>query len=520
MKSLTFTLLFALLTAAAVAQVPAIQWQKSLGGSALDVGSYVIQNPDSTYVTIGTSASNNFDVSGNHGGYDAWVVKLSTTGSVVWQISIGGSNSDHGNFIQRTADGGYIVAGDTRSNDGDVSGNHGNVDCMIVKLTSTGSIVWLKLLGGSALDLAHCIRQTSDGGYIVVGSSASNDGDVTGNHGSDDYWVAKLTSAGAITWQQSYGGSGHDDASAVWEAPDGTFFVAGNSFSSDGDVTGAHGDFDYWILKLSATGSIIWQKALGGTGDESVCEHSTSGGMQGTPDSGVIVTGWSNSNDGDVTGNHGSYDYWVVKLTSTGSIAWQKSFGGTDDDESTCLSQTSDSGYVIGGTTYSNNGDVSGNNSGYDYWVIKMSAGGTLQWQKCMGGSGAPPGDCANGVQQTLDGGFIVTGFSNANDSDVSGNHGDYDFWLVKLRHLPTLGVPGTVTNDAVSVFPNPTTGTIYVAGADNTCIQVYNALGQLLITATNTNQVDALALPAGMYLVRVCDAQGALIKQERIIKE
>ena len=133
-------------------------------------------------------------MSGNHGDGDAdfWVVKLSSTGSLQWQKCLGGSRDDSAHSIQQTSDGGYIVAGFTDSNDGDVSGNHGGWDVWVVKLNSTGSLQWQKCLGGSDFDYAYSIQQTSDGGYIVAGGTYSNDGDVSGNHGDMDFWVVKL----------------------------------------------------------------------------------------------------------------------------------------------------------------------------------------------------------------------------------------------------------------------------------------------------------------------------------------
>ena len=125
------------------------------------------------------------------------------------------------------------------------------------------AIQWQKSLGGSNNDYAYAIRQTTDGGYIVAGYSSSNDGDVTGNHGGLDYWVVKLNSTGNIEWQKSLGGSSNDKAYAIQQTADGGYIVAGFSYSIDGDVTGNHGAFDYWVVKLNSTGNIEWQKSLG-----------------------------------------------------------------------------------------------------------------------------------------------------------------------------------------------------------------------------------------------------------------
>ena len=136
------------------------------------------------------------------------------------------------------------------------------------------------------------------------------------------------------------------------------------------------------------------------------------------------MAGYTFSNDGDVSGNHGAYDYWVVKLNSSGDILWQICLGGTNVDVAYSIQQTSDGGFIVAGYTCSNEGDVSGNHGNSDYWVVKLNSSGTIEWQKCLGGT---DGDYAYSIQQTSDGGFIVAGLTGSNDGDVSGNHGGSD---------------------------------------------------------------------------------------------
>ncbi|HZV11862.1 MAG TPA: hypothetical protein VFA55_01510, partial [Candidatus Kapabacteria bacterium] len=220
------------------------------------------------------------------------------------------------------------------------------------------SIQWEHSFGGSDVDRASSIFQTTDGGYIVAGWSASTNGDVTGNHGKDDYWIVKLDGNGAIQWEQSFGGSNNDEASCIRQTTDGGYVVAGQSISADGDATGNHGLDDYWIVKLSATGSIQWEKSFGGSAsDQALC-------IQQTTDGGYIAAGYSASNDGDVTGNHGGDDYWIIKLDANGTMQWQKSLGGSGDDQAFSIAQTADSGYIVAGYSASNDGDVTGNHGG------------------------------------------------------------------------------------------------------------------------------------------------------------
>jgi len=294
--------------------------------------------------------------------------------------------------------------------------------------TTPPSIEWQKCFGGSSEDFTSLIKQTNDGGYIIVGGSESNDGDVTGHHGDSDYWIVKLTSGGAIDWQKCFGGSGSDWASSIQQTSDGGYIVAGYSSSNNSDVTGNLGGSDSWIVKLTSTGSIQWQKSLGGSSDDSAES------IQQTSDGDYIVAGGSESNDGDVTGHHSSsdtMDYWIVKLTSGGAINWQKSLGGSGYDLANLIQQTSEGGYIVAGQSDSKDGDVTGNHGGHDYWIVKLASTGSIEWQKCFGGSGW---DQYTSIQQTSDGSYIVAGYSSSNGGDVTGNHGGYDYWVVKLK--------------------------------------------------------------------------------------
>jgi hypothetical protein len=372
-----------------------------------------------------------------------WRLPLRLNPPYEWERSFGGSEEDVANSVEPTSDGGYIIAGFSMSNDGDVPGNHGSFDCWILKLQSDGSIEWRKSFGGSAQDEAHTIQQTRDGGYIVAGSSRSNDGDMSGNHGSDDFWVVKLKASGDVEWQKSLGGSGRDVAWAVQQTADEGYIVAGNSESSDGDVSVNHGEADFWVVKLKVNGDIEWQKSLGGSGLDYA--HS----VQQTSDGGYILAGATLSDDGDVPRKPkrgGGGDYAIVKLKANGDIEWQKSLGGSGTEFAYSVQQTSDGGYIIAGSTESNDGDVSGHSPGkvekflrgtftmysLDSWIVKLKADGTLEWERACGGSKK---DNARAVRQTNDGGYIVVGSTSSNDGDVSGNHGNVDdVWIVKLK--------------------------------------------------------------------------------------
>ncbi|HEX5154116.1 MAG TPA: T9SS type A sorting domain-containing protein [Parafilimonas sp.] len=441
-RSCFFTLMLVIAGIYSTAQNSwAIEWQKSLGGSSMDRGTAAKQTPDGGYIVAGNTSSDDGDVSSNHGKYDYWIVKLNSSVGIQWQKSLGGSGLEITYSIELTPDGGYVIAGYSDSDDGDVSGNHGDFDMWIVKLDSAGIIQWQKSLGGSSYDGGSSIALTSDGGYIVAGDSWSVDGDVSGNHGGRDMWIVKLNSTGTLEWQKSFGGSDYDRATWIKETSDGGYIVIGDTQSNDGDVSGNHGGSDIWIIKLNSGGSIEWQKIIGGS------NHDYAGTIEQTSDGGYIVAAEPVSNDGDVRDNHGATDYWIIKLNDSGAVQWQKSLGGSDIDIARSIKQTPDDGYIIAGSTYSFDGDVSGNHglADYtDYWIVRLDSNGDFQWQYCLGGSSF---DNAFSLEQTADGGYIVAGESGSTNGDVTDYHGGGDFWIIKLKPDAILPVTALVLN-------------------------------------------------------------------------
>ena len=195
--------------------------------------------------------------------------------AIEWQRCLGGSDIDIGLSIENTIDGGYVLAGISHSLNGDVSGQHGDGDVWVVKLSILGSIEWQRCYGSSGDDLARCIKQTEDGGYILAGAASANDGDVSGGHNNvgqyfQDAWIVKLDGSGNVQWQRCLGGTNYDDAYEVIETSDGAYIMVGETYSVDGDVIGFHGQAqsespDVWVVKLDSAGDLIWQRCLGGT---------------------------------------------------------------------------------------------------------------------------------------------------------------------------------------------------------------------------------------------------------------
>ncbi|MDR2354296.1 MAG: T9SS C-terminal target domain-containing protein [Deltaproteobacteria bacterium] len=401
---------------------PKIKWQQSIGGTEWDFSSEIQKTSDGGYIMAGMTYSTDGDLEGNHGNRDIVIIKFSQEGEIDWKKIFGGTRWDYAHSIQETSDGGFIVAGGTESDDGDVTKNYKDADVWIIKLDRQGNILWQNTYGGNAKDISYSIQETSDGGFITVAMSFSTDGDVTGNHGEGDYWLIKLDQIGNIQWEKSFGGSKNEEPQSVLITSDQGYIIAGSTESNDGDVSGNHGQSDYWIVKVDLQGNIQWQRTLGGFNWDvvnSIQEISTGG---------YIIAGGTMSVNGDVTGHHGAIDYWVIKLDTEGKIVWQKAFGGSDIDIATSIIETSDGGFMVAGTSLSHNGAVTDNHGNFDFWLLKLDPSGKLEWQKTFGGSGS---ETAFSIQETLEGGFIIAGESSSNDADVSSNHGSYDIWII-----------------------------------------------------------------------------------------
>ncbi len=503
MKTTIFTSLLIFTWLCTFSQVQ-IQWQKCYGGSSADLASYIDQTADGGYILAGSAKSNDGDVLGHHAYYDMWIVKLDSIGNIIWQKCYGGSKDDYASCIHQTRDNGYILAGYTNSTDGNVIGNHSAYyDMLILKLDSSGNIQWQKCYGGSDNEEAHYIEQTSDGGYIIAGNTWSNDGDVSGIHGSIDAWIVKINETGDIQWQKCLGGSELDNAWAIKQTDDNGFIMAGETWSSDGDVVGFHGGYvDVWIVKLDTNGNIQWKKCFGGSNDDRAWAISK------TIDGGYIFTGRTWSVDGDITEYHDDAEMWVVKLNALGNIQWQKCFGGSNIDYGTSIQQTLDQGFIMLGSTKSSDGDISGLHSNYyrDIWVVKINENGDILWQKCLGGT---YDDDASNIIQTKDGNFILSGRTNSNDGDISVNHGDWDIWIVKL-----IAPDNIHTNylDFVDIYPNPTSEYVYIDLPEFTRkIEIYNSTGILIkhiIPQKEVAEIPVKDLPQGLYLVKLYSAK------------
>lgn len=490
---------------------PPIQWQASFGGTGGDELFVIRQTSDGGYILGGASDSGQSGnkTSGTFGGSDYWLIKLGYDGTKQWETNYGGTSSDGLIDVELTSDGGYILGGNATSGaDGNkASPNYGYSDFWVLKLDASGRKEWEANCGGSDVEQFKAIRQTRDGGYILAGESKSI---VSGNKtsstfGGNDYWVVKLNSDGSKLWETNYGGSQRELVHDLQPTSDGGCIVVGDSESgpSGNKTSGNFGWADVWIVKLDASGVKQWEADYGGQRWESVNSIMLS------DDGGYVLCGASTSpaSGNKTSPNYGNYDLWLLKLDADGAKQWEGSFGGADWDVGLRVRGTRDGGYILGGYSESiaSGNKTSGNFGGFDAWVVKVNANGSKEWDLNYGGTAE---DMFGAIEPTRDGGYILGGRSAslASGNKTSPNFGGYDFWVVKLAGPPRL-VPTSLQRLGDGAFQFQISG-----GATGQIHQVESSTNfaswDWLITITNngmpTNVVDHGAMNSNRRFYRV----------------
>lgn len=474
-----------------------ILWEKSIGTYVSDFGEVAVQTSDKNYAVLISSSGGGLLTNGK-GGTDYFLVKLDFFGNILWNKSYGGSNTDWPISFSETKDKGFIIIGWSNSIDKDVSGHHGNAttqDYWVVKIDSIGNIQWEKSLGGTNNEYPYKVKQTKDLGYIVAGYSLSSDGDVTGNHGSSDYWIVKLDSIGIIQWQKCYGGSFSDEAKDIVQTFDNGYILIGDSYSNDGDVSFNNGNgSDYWVVKIDSIGTIQWQKTLGGTSTE------WSNTIIQTKDSMYVAIGTTWSNDVDVTVNYGLADSWIVKLDILGNLLWETSIGSSKDEISANIIESYSGDLLMGNST----ANVSSNSGPYDYNLLKLDTTGNIIWQKTFGGTKT---DELKSIGQDTDGNIFLFGTSYSNDNDVSGNNGYQDAWFVLLEAITS--VYNYPSNEYITVYPNPNNGIFRIDNIESgSIIEIFDLIGNLVISKKVDNKnnylIDLSNTVKGVYFCKI----------------
>jgi hypothetical protein len=414
-------------------QIVSIHEISTLGGTKNESGQSVVATSDGGFAVLGYSQSMDGDLLNKSNiSYDFWLIKYNFNGEQEWQKVYGGSSDDRGYDIILSNDNNMVILGSSKSADGDVSSNAGSNDFWIAKISNSGAIIWEKSLGYNGSDNGYSVIQTIDNGYLLLGVLDVTASDGEGNnrissyrHAGGDYWAVKLDSNGILEWSRYFGGNFTDTSYAACQTQGGDYIIIGSSDSNDIDISNNKGTYDFWIIKISSEGNLIWEKSYGGSEIDEALDITP------TTDGNFIVCGNTRSNNIDVSSNNGAADIWILKITPNGEILWEKTYGGNSFEAAKSVHQTTDNGFIIAGNSRSDNNDLTKNNGQNDGWIFKINQDGILQWQTSIGGSNI---DLLMDSTQLQDGSIVAVGNTSSSDLDISENKGFTDLLLIRLN--------------------------------------------------------------------------------------
>jgi hypothetical protein len=422
MKKIVLTVTIVIFLAPLVSADPGdTLWTRTYGYLNWEQGWSADLTSDGRYIIAGWTRSLG-------SGDDFYLIKTDASGNALWDRNYGGSSQDVAYSVQQTSEGGYIIVGYTESY------GAGLEDYYIVKTNSIGDTLWTRVYGGSSTDYGHCVQQTFDGGYIIVGTAYSF-------ASFCDFWLLKTDSSGDTLWTRTYGDSYYDYGWSVQQTSDGGYIVAGT-----GAIISGNG-YDMYIVKTDSSGDTLWTSTYGGT------DPDFGRSVQQTSDGGYIIAGYTESYGA------GLEDFYIVKTDPLGDTLWTRVYGGINHDYAYSVDQTSDGGYIITGETNS-----FGSGGNYDVYLVKTNSFGDTLWTRRYGGDWNEEGWA---VRETYEGGYIIAGLTNSYGA------GNYDVWLLRIEdeELPAVSIDMIPDNPPVIVNPGgyfTFTGTIRNNTANN----------------------------------------------------
>ncbi len=448
-------------------------FEKTFGGNNAEYGHALSLTADGGFIITGQTFSNG-DTLG-----DSYLIKTDSEGNLLWSKTVGGNNVDGGNSIFQTSDGGYFVTNHTESY------GAGDCDSWVFKTDSAGNLLWSKTFGGIIDDIGQEGIETSDGNFIVTGITGAHKDSIGG-----DAFLVKYSQAGNILWNKTYGGAGSEDGRRIIESPDGGFVIAGMT------TTNSNGQQDILVYKINANGDLLWLKNFGGAGIEEGY------GLSLTSDGGYVICGFSTSF------GTGDEDAFLIKVNDSGNQLWSKNYGGTSNEIALSVASTPDGGFVMTGFTKSFGDSL-------DMLLIKTDEYGNQIWMKTFPDKNYLK-EC-NWIVACPDGGYAMVG--------SKGKIGEYpDLYFLKTdsegNTYTNIIDPGK-TSSAFFVYPNPSLNSInlsYDNSISNPIIQIYNFLGKLVIDEKNEKSINISGLPSGFYYITLKD--GNKIFSKKFVRE
>jgi hypothetical protein len=469
-KTVFICIVISVLCAGLFGQAPDTLWTRTYGGSGYDEGQSILQLSDGGYVVLGNSSS--------FSPYDKiYLLRINSSGDTLWSRIYGQDSSNGGYRIQPTSDSGFIIAGTANVWFPDE-------DCYLMKVNSSGDTLWSRKYGGPGQDEGYTVQPTSDGGYILVGT--------TDSYGAGgDIYLIKTGAGGDTTWTRTYGNTDVDFGTDVRELPGGGYIIIGTTVSDGPNLD------DVYIIKTNPNGDTIWTKTYGRPAN-----LDWGLALDLLPDSGFIVAGWTCPEYGI------NAEAYLLRLKANGDTVWTRTYGGASDDYARYVQKTPDGGFIVTGFTYSYGAGQC------DVWLIKINAGGDTVWTKTVGG---PDVDAGATVIPTSDHGYIAVGYSDSFDPNG-------DIYVIKIA--PDMGVTeGTEGRYPKSVYlfeiqPNPIHDKVIVRYAlskkTRIKLSLFDIAGRIVTTLSDKDQnpgahrenYEITNLPQGVYFITI-DVEG-----------
>jgi hypothetical protein len=499
-------------------------WQKTIGGSSMDELRTAVQLEDGSLVSCGLTRSNNlpdasFEATESADLHDAWVMKTDPQGVIQWHSFPGGSGKDVLLSIKSTNDGGFIAVGQTESKDltDCIDQFAGKSDFWVVKLNSQGVTQWQRTFGGTGEDKALSVVETPEGSFVAVGEVITK----TFGRNSLDIQVVKISEFGRLEWQKVVGGRSNDAGGhGVCLDKKGNILLTATTESND-DFTGVsiHGSVDAYVVSMSPKGKILWQKSYGGYMDDEMTK------VVPTIDGGYLMAGNTKSLDGDVKKNHGESDLWLIKINHEGTILWEKTIGGSKDDETTDLIAMENGTFLISATTRSTDGDnvsgLFGNLLNPDAWILKLDEKGAITWQKTFG---AMQNDQILGLVQCDKTGFAAIGYTESFETEDLHSVGYRDAWIMRFSDAdPISDRKNMVNHTSVAISPNPAVDMLnFDLACSKDCpvesVWFTDASGVVVFQRENpTSPLYFGNLKNGIYFVHF-KVQGKYVESKRVV--
>lgn len=492
------------------AQTLNIGQQLTFGGSASDVPSRTLNTSDGGFITVGKSGSG---ISGdktesNRGANDFWIIKYNSSLAIQWQKTFGGTSGEGANAVAELSNGDILVCGGSASGiSGDkTAANYGLDDYWLVKLTSSGAFIWDKTYGGSNSDVATSMVVDASNNIYIGGVSSSNSGAIKSENsrGGNDYWILKLDSAGTKLWDKTIGGSGGENLGAI-TLDNGDIVIQGisnSNISGEKSDNSFNSSTDIWMVKVNNSGTILWDKTFGGDDFEMI-------GNVIIANNGyyyAICSSFSGITGVKTEAARGIADIWVIKVDASGNLVWDKTLGGSGTENGINLFMSDLNQLIIFGSSDSNiSGDKTENSKGLqDGWILSLDTNKTLLWQKTIGGAAT---DLMYSVNEIATGYYVLTlsSTSNISGDKTQNSKGSEDYWLVEL--VTDLSVSSIANSFNLKIYPNPAKDWINISTDDNSeaLFEIYDLTSKLIKSDLLSGEysLDISSWPNGVYFIQ-----------------